>query len=125
MLALVVDDSRAMRTIVSNIVKDIGYETTQASDGVEALEQIKNDMIPDLLLVDWNMPNMNGLELITEVRAMPELQQTVIVMVTTESESNNVELALAAGANEYVMKPFTKEILSEKLQTIQTLKGLV
>ena len=125
MLALVVEDSRAMRTIVGNIAEDIGYETVQASDGVDALKQIKAGLVPDLMLVDWNMPNMNGLELVKKVREVPELQETIIVMVTTESEIDRVSAALSAGANEYVMKPFTKDVLSEKLQSLPAMRGLV
>lgn len=125
MLALIVDDSRAMRSIVSGIAGDIGYETTQAGDGVEALEMLNGGCTPDLMLVDWNMPRMNGLELIRNARALPQLAGTCIVMVTTEADTEQVTAALTAGANEYVMKPFTKEILSEKLQTISTLEDLV
>ena len=125
MLALVVDDSRAMRSIVGEIARDLGYETAQAADGVEAMQQIGEGCRPDLMLVDWNMPNMDGLELVTQVRRDPEMNDTVIVMVTTESESSHVVSALNAGANEYVMKPFTREILSEKLQTISVFRGLL
>ena len=118
MLALIVDDSRAMRTIVSNIVEEIGYETIQAADGVDALKQLNSGTTPELMLVDWNMPNMNGLELVAEARALPQLALTTIVMATTESGDSHVKAALAAGANEYVVKPFTKEILSQKLKAI-------
>lgn len=125
MLALVVDDSRAMRSIVSGIAAAIGYETTQAGDGAEALEMLENGCTPDLMLVDWNMPRMNGLELVRNARTLPHLSGTRIVMVTTEADTEQVTAALTAGANEYVMKPFTKEILSEKLQTMSTLEDLV
>lgn len=115
--AMVVDDSRAMRMILAKILRDLGYEVADAANGVEALRAIRADWRDiELLLVDWNMPEMNGLELVTEIRKDASLASLVIVMVTTETELDQMMLALNAGANEYVMKPFTREILVEKLQ---------
>ncbi len=115
MKALVVDDSRATRTILRNALKEEGFEVFEAGDGRQALEELKKIGIADLALVDWNMPVMNGYELICEVRSRKELDSMAIMMVTTESESSQVQRAIDAGANEYVMKPFTSEVLREKL----------
>jgi two-component system, chemotaxis family, chemotaxis protein CheY len=115
--ALVVDDSRAVRMILARTLKELGYEVREAANGQEALEIIeaeKSDV--KLVLADWNMPEINGLELLKRLRQNPELSSLVIVMVTTETELDQMTAALEAGANEYVMKPFTKEILVEKLE---------
>jgi two-component system chemotaxis response regulator CheY len=115
--ALVVDDSKAVRMILSKTLRELGFEVFEAANGREALEviAIESDAIT-LVLADWNMPELNGLELLKELRQKPELSSLVVVMVTTETELGQMALALEAGANEYVMKPFTREILVEKLQ---------
>ena len=113
--ALVVDDSRATRMILKNVLKQEGFEVFEAGDGRQALEELAKIGAADLALVDWNMPVMTGYELICEVRARREFDRMAIMMVTTESESSQVQRALDAGANEYVMKPFTADILREKL----------
>jgi len=115
--ALVVDDSRAVRMILSRTLKEIGFEVREAGNGREALEVMaaENNAV-HLVLADWNMPEMNGLDLLKNLRRNPELASLVIVMVTTETEMGQMVTALEAGANEYVMKPFTKDILVEKLQ---------
>lgn len=100
-------------------MKEIGYEVCQAANGREALEVIETEKAGlALLLTDWNMPEMNGLDLLKRVRQNPQLSSLVVVMVTTETEVDQMVTALEAGANEYVMKPFTKEILVEKLQSV-------
>lgn len=115
--ALVVDDSRAVRMILAKTLKDLGYEVREAAHGGEALELIEaGDEAFSLVLADWNMPVMNGLELLRQLRRMPRLATLIVVMVTTETELDQMAAALEAGANEYVMKPFTREILVEKLQ---------
>jgi len=115
--AFVVDDSRAVRMILSRILTGLGFEVSQASNGKEALELIEAEQSPvQLVLVDWNMPEMNGLDLVKNLRRHREFESMVIVMVTTESEMDHMLAALEAGANEYVMKPFTPDILVEKLQ---------
>ena len=117
--ALVVDDSRAVRLIIGRILKELGYEVREAANGREAMAVIeteKNGMV--LVLADWNMPEVNGLELVKQLRKKPELSSLVVVMVTTETELDQMAAALDAGANEYVMKPFTKDILVEKLQLV-------
>jgi two-component system chemotaxis response regulator CheY len=115
MRALVVDDSKAMRMILGRTLKEIGFEVIEAGDGKAALAQLNQGEEVDLMLVDWNMPVMNGFELVCAVRGNVLLSSIRILMVTTESSMNLVEQALAAGANEYLMKPFTKEMLVEKL----------
>jgi two-component system chemotaxis response regulator CheY len=115
--ALVVDDSRTIRTIIRRILIGLGYEVLEAGDGVQALEVLEpeKDSVK-LVLADWNMPEMNGLELLKRLRQDPELASLKVMMVTTETEMSQMASALAAGANEYIMKPFTKDILLEKLE---------
>ena len=115
MKAIIVDDSRAMRMIIKRILAAVGFEVCEAGDGKQALDQLVATGPVDLALVDWNMPVMNGFELITEVRSRKELDGMAIMMVTTETEIAQVQRALDAGANEYVMKPFTEDALREKL----------
>ncbi len=115
--ALVVDDSRAVRMILAKTLRELGYEVREAGNGKEALELIESqNFAVTLVLADWNMPEMNGLELLKRLRQKPEMASTAVVMVTTETEVDQMAAALEAGANEYIMKPFTKEILVEKLQ---------
>ena len=115
MKAIVVDDSRATRTILKRALTREGFEVVEAGDGRQALEELEKTGPLDLALVDWNMPVMTGYELIREVRSRAVLNSMAIMMVTTETESSQVQKALEAGANEYVMKPFTDDILREKL----------
>ena len=115
MRALVVDDSRTVRIIVGNILREIGIEVVEAGNGLEALAQIQRDPEVDLMLLDWNMPEMNGFDLLRAVRAQRAYDGLRILMVTSESQSDQVMKALAAGANEYLMKPFNKEVLVAKL----------
>jgi two-component system chemotaxis response regulator CheY len=115
--ALVVDDSRAIRTILAKTLKELGFEVCEAANGREALEVIEAEKATvTLVLLDWNMPEMNGLDLLKRLRQNPEFASLVIVMVTTEAELEHIAEALEAGANEYVMKPFTKEIIVGKIQ---------
>ena len=116
--ALVVDDSKTIRTILSRTLTQLGYEVRQAENGREALEVLDTEKAVTLVLTDWNMPEMNGLEVVKQIRKKPELASLVIVMVSTETEMDHMAAALEAGANEYLMKPFTKEILLEKLQLV-------
>jgi two-component system chemotaxis response regulator CheY len=118
-IALVVDDSKAVRMILARTLKELGYEVREAANGREALEVLaaeKNAV--KLALVDWNMPEINGLELLKRIRLNPELSSLRVIMVTTETELDQMAAALEAGANEYVMKPFTKDILLEKLDLV-------
>ncbi len=115
MKAIVVDDSRAMRAIIKRALIAEGFEVCEAGNGQEALDELNKNGAPDLALVDWNMPVMTGFEFIQEVRALKQFDSMSIMMVTTETESSQVEAALEAGANEYVMKPFTPDVLQDKL----------
>ena len=118
MKALVVDDSRAMRMMLSRILKGCGFEIGEAKHGKDALTHLSANSDTALALIDWNMPEMNGLELVRAVRANAAWSDVKLVMVTTETELDHLEQALGAGANEYVMKPFTKDVLIDKLRLI-------
>lgn len=119
MRALVIDDSRAMRRIVGSILKDFGYEVREAGDGRQALDALQEGKaegwVPDLCCIDWNMPVMDGLQFVMAVRANPDFRQVTLMMVTTESETGQIVKALAAGAHEYLIKPFTADALRDKL----------
>ena len=119
MLALVLDDSRAMRMILRRILVDCGFDVVEAADGQQALDVVAaSPEVPALALVDWNMPVMNGLEFVKAVRAEPAYKQMTLMMVTTESEHGQIVRALAAGAHEYVIKPFTSEAILDKLSLL-------
>lgn len=118
MRVLVVDDSRAIRRIVSDIMKQLNFEVTEAGNGLEALDKLQQYGAPDIVLVDWNMPEMNGLEFIKAVRANPIYADLPLMMVTTETEMERMALAFMAGVNEYVMKPFDKQTIHDKLQLL-------
>ena len=116
--ALVVDDSRAMRLIVAGTLRDLGFEILEAANGQEALDQLGRDPSIELILCDWNMPVMNGLDFIRQLRSDGRFSSSLVVMVTTETETEQMIRALDAGANEYVMKPFTRETIEEKLRLL-------
>ena len=116
MRALIIDDSKAMRSILARILRGLGFEVAEAGNGREALEQLRGLGKVDLALVDWNMPEMSGYEFVRAVRADHIYDGVLLMMVTTETEMEKVVRALAAGANEYVMKPFTQDVILEKLR---------
>lgn len=118
MRALVIDDSRAMRSILKQTLKKLNFDVEEAGHGGEGLRHLEQNAAPELILVDWNMPEMNGLEFVKALRARPDMGHVPVVMVTTETEVGRMCEALASGANEYVMKPFTPEILAEKLSQL-------
>lgn len=118
MLAMVIDDSRAMRSILRRIVTELGFDCVEAGDGQEALDTIHAGEVPDLCLVDWNMPVLDGLSFIQAVRATEGLRHITLMMVTTEGEQAQIVRALAAGAHEYVIKPFTPDAIEDKLQLL-------
>lgn len=118
MRVLVVDDSRAIRRIISDIMKQLNFEVLEAGNGLEALDRLQQYGAPDIVLVDWNMPEMNGLEFIKAVRANPIYADLPLMMVTTETEMERMALAFMAGVNEYVMKPFDKQTIHDKLQLL-------
>ena len=108
--------------ILKRIVAKLNFEAVEAGDGQEALDLLAAmPEVPELALIDWNMPVMNGLEFVSKVRSEPRLREMTLVMVTTESEQGQIVRALAAGAHEYVIKPFTEGAMIEKL----ALLGLV
>lgn len=120
--ALVVDDSRAIRGILSRILTSQGFTVLQAADGQQALASLNGEASDlSLMCVDYNMPGMTGVELVRAMRADARFRETTVIMITTETHLAAMEQAFAAGVNEYVMKPFTADMLLEKL----TLAGAV
>jgi two-component system, chemotaxis family, chemotaxis protein CheY len=113
--ALVIDDSRAMRRIVSGTLEGFGYETRQAGHGQEALDVLHAGWVPELCTIDWNMPVMDGLQFVSAVRSNPGWRAVTLMMVTSEGEHGQIVRALAAGAHEYVIKPFTADALRDKV----------
>jgi two-component system chemotaxis response regulator CheY len=113
--ALVIDDSRAMRRIVGGILEGYGFEIAQAGHGGEALDVMQSGFVPDLACIDWNMPVMDGLQFVSAVRSNPAWRSVTLMMVTTESEHGQIVRALAAGAHEYLIKPFTADAVGDKL----------
>ncbi len=118
MRVLVIDDSRAVRSFIRSILRELDLDVVEAGHGGEGLDLLAEFPDVELVLVDWNMPVMDGLEFIRTVRADKARDGLRIVMVTTESESEQMIRAMAAGANEYVMKPFTKDVLVAKLSML-------
>jgi len=116
MRAITIDDSRAIRSVIKKILKESGFaDIYEAEDGVKALEKLDEIGPIEVALVDWNMPNMNGLDFVKNIRQKEKFNEMCIIMVTTETEMGQMVKALASGANEYLMKPFTKDGLLEKL----------
>jgi two-component system chemotaxis response regulator CheY len=111
---LIVDDSRVIRRVASKIVHDLGFDVDEAENGRKALNALTIRM-PDLILVDWDMPVMDGLEFAKELRKLPGGNKVVVVFCTTENDVPHIREALAAGADEYIMKPFDGEIVRSKL----------
>jgi len=118
MKALVVDDSACMRAFLKKILKQLGIEVAEAANGVEALSALRAGLLVDLALLDWNMPEMDGYELLSHIRSDAHFDSMQVVMVTTETETAQVAKALARGADEYIMKPFTRDVIVDKLQIL-------
>ena len=119
MKVLVVDDSSTMRRIIVNTLARLGYkDVVQGADGVEAWEAMQTNPDIGVVITDWNMPNMNGLELVKKIRAEDKYVDVPIIMVTTEGGKAEVITALKAGVNNYIVKPFTPQVLKEKLQAV-------
>ncbi len=114
--ALVVDDSKAIRQIERKYLEEMGFEVLEAEHGEQALEVLKENPDIKIILLDWHMPVMNGYEFLKKVRANPEWSDIKIMMVTTENQQKSVIDAIMAGANEYLMKPFDKEMLETKIR---------
>ncbi len=118
MRVLVIDDSRAMRAILRQMLGGSGFEVAEAADGREGLRRLRELGVPDLVVVDWNMPEMDGLAFVKELRADAAHAAVPVLMVTTETEMARMAEALEAGASEYVMKPFSREDLLSKLDLL-------
>lgn len=117
--AMVVDDSRTIRRILTRTLHDLGYETVEAGNGAEAWATLSGrSQGVNLILLDWNMPEMTGIEFLRKLRSDTRFDSVKLMMVTTETQPEQMIEALEAGANEYVMKPFTREILEDKLRLI-------
>ncbi len=116
MIGLIIDDSFATRISIRKILKELGIEYIEAGNGQEALEILKKNPKIDFALIDWNMPIMDGYEFLLNVRADRSYDMKKLIMVTTNSEIEYMIKAVSAGANEYIMKPFDKEILTDKLR---------
>ncbi len=115
---LVIDDSRTMRLILGRMLGDVGLDVIEAANGRDALAHLDAGLSPSVMLVDWNMPEMTGIEFVEAVRRPPYESTAKVVMVTTETEVPQVRRALESGADEYVMKPFTSDAIIEKLQLL-------
>jgi two-component system chemotaxis response regulator CheY len=115
---LTVDDMATMRKIIKSLLNQLGYTNIdEAENGKEALVKLKQNKY-DLVLLDWNMPEMDGITLLQEIRKDPELKNIPVIMVTAEAKKENVLLAIQSGANNYIVKPFTAETLKEKLEKV-------
>jgi two-component system, chemotaxis family, chemotaxis protein CheY len=120
--ALVVEDSTTIRMILRKFLGKLGFDVVEAGNGREGLDRLREMTQTDVVLVDWNMPEMNGIDFVRAVRADHGYDVLPLVMVTTNSELENVAEALSAGANEYVMKPFTLDMIREKMELLGIVK---
>jgi two-component system chemotaxis response regulator CheY len=114
---LIVDDSRVVRKVARRILEDLSFNCEEAEDGLKAFEFCQKNM-PDLVILDWNMPVMNGLEFLEKLRELEGGAQPIVIFCTTENDMSHITRGMQAGANEYIMKPFDSEIVESKL--IQT-----
>ncbi len=114
---LIVDDSRVVRKVARRIMEELTFTCDEAEDGLIATDKVKIAM-PTLIMLDWNMPNMNGLEFLQGLRKLPGGDAPKVVMCTTENDMSHIMQAMQSGANEYIMKPFDKEIVENKLTQI-------
>ncbi|MEM6477037.1 MAG: response regulator [Pseudomonadota bacterium] len=118
---LIVDDSRVIRKIASKIAKSLGYNAVEAQDGIEALARCRTAM-PELVLTDWNMPEMDGLEFVRQLRAIPTAKAPVIVFCTSKNKPADVHAGIQAGADDYIVKPFDEAALRAKLEKLEKAK---
>ncbi len=114
---LIVDDSKVIRMVAKKILQELSFETQEAEDGKIALD-ICMKKLPDAILLDWNMPNMNGIDFLRELRKLPGGEQPIVVFCTTENDIEHIQEAISAGANEYIMKPFDSEIMQAKFSQV-------
>jgi two-component system chemotaxis response regulator CheY len=120
---LIVDDSKIVRKVMRKILEPLGYVIIEAENGAEALNAFMPGVVVELVMLDWNMPVMNGLEFLKSLRARTDVQQPVIIFCSTENEFSKIQEALVEGANEYVMKPFDEEIIRGKLEQLGLLQA--
>jgi two-component system chemotaxis response regulator CheY len=118
---LVVDDSTVVRKIARRILEELQFDVIEAEDGAQALNACRS-ALPEAVLLDWNMPNMDGYEFLGNLRRLPGGDEPKVVFCTTENDIDHISRALAAGANEYIMKPFDKEIISAKFAEVGLLQ---
>lgn len=118
---LIIDDSRLVRQVSKRIVEDFGFTCEEAEDGKHAFD-LCQEFMPDLIIVDWNMPVMSGLEFVEKLRAMPNGAEVKVIFCTTEDNLGHIERALRAGATEYIMKPFNRDMIQAKLMHIGLLR---
>ena len=122
---LVVDDFSTMRRIVRNLLKELGFgNVDEAEDGAIAYNKLNNEAF-DFIVTDWNMPNMDGLTLLKQVRANPQMKHIPVLMITAEAKKENIVAAAQAGASGYIVKPFTSAILEEKLNKVFKAFGML
>jgi two-component system chemotaxis response regulator CheY len=114
---LIVDDSRVVRKVARRIVEDLRFEADEAPDGAQALDSCRKQM-PDAVLLDWNMPVMNGIDFLRALRREPGGEKPVVVFCTTENDMAHIAEAMRSGANEYIMKPFDSEIIESKFSEV-------
>lgn len=123
--ALIVDDSRVVRKVARRILESLKFECREAEDGQFACDSCKESM-PDMILLDWNMPNMTGIEFLIELRTnIPGGDKPKVIFCTTENNMDHIQQAMQAGANEYIMKPFDNDIIKFKLETVGVLSSSV
>ena len=118
MRALTVDDSKVVRRLVGKVLGDLGFDVAEAGNGEEALLHLLQYGGPDLIVLDWNMPEMGGLEFLTRMRKMDRFREAKVIMLTARNDLPSVEKAINAGANEYLMKPFAPDALAEKIRLV-------
>lgn len=114
---LIVDDSKVIRMVAKKILQELTFETEEAADGQQALDICKTAM-PDGVLLDWNMPVMDGIQYLKALRALPGGDAPTVIFCTTENDINHIQEAIAAGASEYIMKPFDSEIIQAKFEQV-------
>jgi len=123
MRALVVDDSATTRRLIAEMLRELGFEVAEAEHGRAALDSLEVEEGPELLVLDWNMPHVDGLECVVRLRGDPRYDGVRILMVTTETELSQVSRAITAGADEYLMKPFSRAMVEEKLALLGLVRG--